>query len=109
MVGQFPDLGALAVNVVAADLAEEDLPLSEKGHHQAEWWQKQIEHIQFDKVYSSDLTRAVETAKIVTKGQAIETQTLSQLREIDLGAWDGQPMHRIQREFPDLRLLKKLE
>ena len=43
-----------------------DIPLNEKGKSQAKKTKEKLEGIKFDKVFSSPLKRALETAKIIT-------------------------------------------
>ena len=64
-----------------------DLALTEYGRKQAERWKIELSEIKFDFVYSSDLIRCIETARIVTDGK--EIILLKELREIDLGEWEG--------------------
>ena len=44
-----------------------DIPLNEKGKSQAKKTKEKLEGIKFDKVFSSPLKRALETAKIITE------------------------------------------
>ena len=48
-----------------------DLPLTETGRDQARALRPLLENYRFDRVYSSDLTRAVETAGLVLPGADI--------------------------------------
>jgi broad specificity phosphatase PhoE len=43
-----------------------DIPLNEKGKNQAKKTKEKLEGIEFDKVFSSPLKRALETAQIIT-------------------------------------------
>lgn len=54
--------------------------------------------VKFDKCYSSDLPRAVESAKIITGNDEIITTKL--LREIDLGDWNGMYFPDIEVKYP---------
>lgn len=53
-----------------------DVPLTEKGRYQAKMAGKILAEIRIDKAYSSDLSRAVETARLVLKA-AIKIYPLS--------------------------------
>jgi alpha-ribazole phosphatase len=77
-----------------------DIPLSDKGRQQAAWWQEKLSYIDFKAIYSSDLSRAVETAGIVANAQTAKIQIRPQLREIHLGDWDGMAMQVIQSRYP---------
>ena len=64
-----------------------DAKLTELGKTQAEAIRPILTDISFDKVYSSDLSRAHDTQKIALPGYAAETTKL--LREIDVGSLAG--------------------
>jgi probable phosphoglycerate mutase len=78
-----------------------DLSLSPKGLDQAAWWKEELSHVKFEKVYSSDLMRAVDTARMVSGIPDMDIEATSKLREIDLGDWDGERMAQIKTQFPD--------
>ena len=82
-------------------IGQKDVPLSSKGVRQAVWWKEELNHIEFEKVYSSDLSRALDTARMVSDLHESEIVVTSQLREIDLGDWDGKLVKDIKTYFPD--------
>jgi alpha-ribazole phosphatase len=82
-------------------IGQTDVPLSSKGLLQAERWKEKLAHVEFEKVYSSDLSRALDTARIVSHLPGSDIHAMSQLREIDLGDWDGEAMEHIKTLFPD--------
>jgi 2,3-bisphosphoglycerate-dependent phosphoglycerate mutase len=49
-------------------------------------------------VYSSDLGRAVETARIAFDGSGLEVIADARLRECDYGRWNGMPRARLEAE-----------
>lgn len=59
------------------------LPLTEKGFGDARRAGETLKDIQFDRVYSSDLTRAVQTARTALPGR--EPEQLSLIRERSVG------------------------
>ena len=71
-------------------------PLTEKGRLDAEGARTILERISFDKVYSSDLDRAIETAEIAIPGCIYETNKL--LREIDVGSLSNQSTKTLSDE-----------
>lgn len=81
-----------------------DTPLTDKGREDAKKAGEFLRGISFDKIYSSDLCRAVETAKIATEDGPAETDP--RLREIDLGSWTGQPHSSVSGE--ELSLARKV-
>lgn len=62
-----------------------DPPLTENGRHQAEALRPEIDGHQFAGVWSSDLQRAVESARLAMG----EPRTDRRLRECDFGALEG--------------------
>ena len=72
-----------------------------KGLRQAVWWKKELSHVDFEAIYCSDLARALDTAKCIANMDKSHIHILLQLREIDLGDWDGETMKEIKIRFPD--------
>lgn len=67
-----------------------DVELTAKGISDAEKVKPLLKDIAFDKVYASDLKRAVKTAQVALPGYDYETSKL--LREIDVGTFAGKPL-----------------
>ena len=67
-----------------------DSPLTEKGKEDARIASKRLSHVSFDKIYASDLVRAVETARIVAEGAECEVSEL--LREVNVGNISGKSL-----------------
>ncbi len=72
--------------------------LTQKGYRQVECLEKRFGDIPIDAVYSSDLSRARQTAKAIYKPKGLELICDPDLREIGLGAWEDRPWG----EFPGL-------
>ena len=70
-----------------------DVPLTESGRTQAEMIRPILADIPFDKVYSSDLSRAIDTQKIALPGY--EAQTMPLIREINVGTLAGQSIVQV--------------
>lgn len=62
-----------------------DLPLSERGLEQAAALREALGHLRPERLWSSDLQRAVETARIAF-GEPVQ---VASLREMDFGSLDG--------------------
>jgi probable phosphoglycerate mutase len=77
-----------------------DVPLSEYGRRQAGWWQKELSPVHFDRIICSDLERSAETARIISEGRNLNIEFCSDLREINLGKWDGLEMEKVRLQFP---------
>lgn len=79
---------------------KEDSPLNEKGREQAMITAQQImsEGIKIDRVVSSPLKRAFETAEIIAKELGFSTSKIvidEGVTEYDMGSLTGTPIHKI--------------
>jgi len=66
-----------------------DIELLEEGEQQAQQLSKQLLHIDFDAVFSSDLVRAKRTAEIVKLERELAVTTTHALREQSFGELEG--------------------
>lgn len=66
-----------------------DEPLNEEGLRHALELQKKLAGIDFSAAFSSDLSRAYDTAKIVLGQRNVEIVKTPELRERYLGLWEG--------------------
>jgi len=78
-----------------------DVPLSEEGMRQGRLLRQHLAHIHFDRVYSSDMTRTLAFACMISNLPENRIHTLKELCEIDLGTWDGKTFNEIQTCFPE--------
>ena len=78
-----------------------DRPLTERGRAQAEELAIRLAEIPLDAIYSSDLERARETAAAVGRRQGLEPTTMPELREVDVGRWEGLTREEAEARFPD--------
>lgn len=76
-------------NVTKRIQGQTDVPLNETGHSQALAMAFNAAHYDFSAIYSSDLQRALDTAKMVAERCGLEVNTLSQLRERHFGIFQG--------------------
>lgn len=81
-------------------IGQTDVGLNQKGVDQARFWQGYFADIKIDRVFSSPLSRCVETARIVTGRADPEITRVNEFGEIDLGDWDGQTFARIKADCP---------
>ncbi|MEK3786937.1 histidine phosphatase family protein [Paenibacillus sp. FSL K6-1230] len=66
-----------------------DIPLNDEGRRQAELLAKRMENEEWDYIYSSDLSRALETAQMIGRIKNIEVKTDPRLREMNGGLIEG--------------------
>jgi broad specificity phosphatase PhoE len=76
-----------------------DIPLNAAGRRQAEILRDRLASISFDRIYTSPLRRAEETAQIVAGAQSIVSDW--RLAEIDHGDWQGRTKQEIAVRWPD--------
>ena len=78
-----------------------DRPLTAEGRRQAAVLAEQLVDDPPDAVYSSDLVRAHETARIVAERLGLDVVVLPELRERDFGTWEGLTDDEILSRFPE--------
>jgi len=78
-----------------------DPPLNETGREQARTLAAELAREQLDAVYTSDLARANETAEIIARRLSVPIVVDAELREIDVGEWQGLTWPEIEERFPD--------
>lgn len=79
-------------------------PLNDNGLLQASCLAKRFEKEEISAIYTSDLRRAVQTAEAVAKIQKSDMIIKMELREIDIGIWEGLTQDEISTNDPDLYL-----
>lgn len=80
-----------------------DIPLNETGRQQALELAAAVKDkgISINRIYSSDMKRARETAEIVAKELSVETRALKGIQEVNLGRWEGHTWKQVRELFPD--------
>ena len=84
-------------------MGQMDVPLNARGRRQAERTAERLAPVRLDRLYSSDLSRARETAQIIVERQphAPEIRTRRDLREMDYGHWQGYRREEIELRFAE--------
>jgi broad specificity phosphatase PhoE len=78
-----------------------DPPLNERGREQAHALAADLAGERIQLVYTSDLRRARETAEIVAARLEADVVALRELREIDVGEWQGLTWPEIEARYPE--------
>lgn len=78
-----------------------DPPLNDLGRRQAETLAQQLAQSAVAAIYSSDLRRAAETARIVGDRLGLPVTENPALREIDVGSWSGFTRDEVRKRFPE--------
>ena len=80
-----------------------DVPLSDEGREQAAALGGRLAGLGFERVITSPLRRAVETARLIVPGR--EPETDPRLLEMDYGAWEGLTYEQVAARDGAARLL----
>ena len=80
-----------------------DIPLSHAGVGQAEAIRDALAARPFDAIFASDLSRAIETARIVAQPHHLPVRIDARVREFDFGAWEGLTWPEIVERWPEFR------
>lgn len=78
-----------------------NIPLNERGRAQARAAAERLSQANAVAIYTSDLERAAETAAIIGAPLGLQPEVMPQLREIDVGQWEGYTPEELYRRFPD--------
>ena len=76
-----------------------DVPLNEAGRRQAERISELLEECPIEAVYSSDLQRACETARVLAAEKGLPLVVDERLREIHQGDWQGLKVSEIEASY----------
>lgn len=79
-----------------------DVPLSDAGREQAQALARAIGGRRFDAAFTSDLSRATETARILLTGGSLQPVVTPDLREMSYGRWEGFTFADAERDDPAL-------
>jgi len=96
--------GATALNRANPPLLQgrrRDHELSKEGLWQARKTSKLLSDFKINKVYSSPLLRARQTADEIAKPYQLDVQIVEDLVEVDVGNWEGKSWADIERSTPE--------
>lgn len=79
-----------------------DIELNTEGHKQAAATAAELAHHDIVAVYSSDMKRALNTARPIAEAHGLEVMSEPAFREIDQGEWTGLHVDEIKERWPDL-------
>lgn len=84
-----------------------DIPLNKNGELQAKLLGKFLENIDFDAVFSSDLLRAKNSAKIIVAEKNLAVVTIKALRERNFGRFEGKSLVLLRKSIGEVMLVTK--
>lgn len=93
--------GESQANKLNVFLGHGDLDLTEKGIEQAKITAEYLSAFKIDKIYSSDLSRAYNTALATAEKFNLPIIKEQGLREIECGAWDFMSYEQVKTEFKE--------
>lgn len=80
-----------------------DVPLNDEGRDQARKLGARLAKVNFDAAFSSDLSRAHETAQIALADRGLDITINPMLREMAFGEWEGQHLAELFTRLPEER------
>ena len=93
--------GESLANAAHIYLGHTDWDLSERGKKQAREVAEFLRDEKVDAIYSSDLIRAYNTALPNSELHGLEIIRSRELREINLGVWEGKPLSELEEKWPN--------
>ena len=93
--------GATEWNLNKRAQGHADIALTEEGRKQAIHAANELTHVDLVAVYSSDLQRAYDTAKVIADSHGLEVTIDPDFREIDQGDWEGLTVEEIRAGWPE--------
>jgi broad specificity phosphatase PhoE len=94
--------GETAWNVEKIFRGRADVDLDEMGVRQAGLLGKYLSNWELEAIYSSPLTRALDTANIIARYQKVGVHTAEGLIDFDYGEWQSLPEQEVKRLHPAL-------
>jgi alpha-ribazole phosphatase len=79
---------------------QNDVPLTDLGREQSQQLAKRLADKPLAAIYSSDLSRCVFAAEQIAALHEHLPVSEPQLRELNIGAWEGKPWQQLQAEYP---------
>ncbi len=89
-------------NIAGRYQGQSDTPLNETGLRQAEQIAKRLSSETIHAIYSSDLSRAANTAQSIADFHSLEIKKDSRWRELSFGDWEGLTYQEMSAHSPDL-------
>ncbi len=76
-----------------------DIPLSDKGRERMRRAAAFLSSFTIDKVYTSTLSRSVESGRIVGAPHGLDIETAPELNEVHFGDWEGLNFEQIRQRY----------
>jgi broad specificity phosphatase PhoE len=79
-----------------------DIKLNEAGRAEARALAAYFQDVDLAGVFSSPLSRAMETAQAIAETKGLEVKPDAAFVDLNFGDWQGLPVQRVKAEYPDL-------
>lgn len=89
-------------------LCNVDVELDGAGREQAALLGKRLVNVPVEKIYSSDLKRAIETASIINESLHLEQEVIPDIQEINFGGFTGKTDEQIRSQYGAFRKERSL-
>jgi len=76
-----------------------DVPLNGTGEKQAEKVGIYFSHIPIDRIVSSPLARARQTAEAISITTSVAVETMEELTDMNFGIWEGLPLREVEKRY----------
>ena len=97
--------GQTAWNLEEVFRGRADIPLDETGRNEVHLAGEALKDETLHAIYSSPLSRSIETAENIAKFQNIPVTPFDSIIDINYGEWEGKSLKEVQEKFPDLYAL----
>ena len=77
---------------------QKDSPLTPEGRNEAKRWGHTLKGVHFERILTSDLGRALETATLINQTLEVPLVQDARLREQDWGSWTGKTLAQLKKE-----------
>ena len=94
--------GQTAWNVGEIFRGRADIPLDDVGRNEAMLAGEALKDAAIHVVYSSPLSRSMETARSIAKFHNLTVTPLEAITDISYGEWEGQSNEHVKAKYPDL-------
>ena len=88
--------GESEANAAHVFTGQTNSPLTQRGREQANVVAKALQHVRFDRIVASTLSRTMDTAAEIAAGRGVAVEVFDDLKEIDLGAAAGKPFDEVR-------------
>ena len=79
-----------------------DIPLNEEGKEQARRVGEALKNFPIKAVFTSPLSRCMDTAREIARHHGLEVQPEEGFKEIDHGEWEGMLASEVEERYPEL-------